>query len=509
MHGAHVAPSTGKAGRSLPFSLAVRANFIAPFTVAGYNDACMAIEDFFHEIREFLKEDQVIIDRGSLSRFSYDATERHSLPQAAVLPENTAQVSQILQCCSRHNVAITPQGGKTGLSGGAVPVGGGIVLSFSRMNRILEIDEANMFAVVEPGVISNDLQKALNERGLFFPPDPSSTVDSTLGGNVAENAGYTRAVKYGVTRDYVRGIEAVLPSGDIITLGGKTLKNVAGYDLISLITGSEGTLAIITKITLRILTKPHVRRTIVAYLDDLISAASLIVAVFKSGIMPCAVELMDTIAINTVADHLSIPLNRDSAAMVLIEMDGHNENGVNEEAREIYSLCKNSPGTFDVHLAADNAEADRFWLSRREVLSSLKALGKDHLEADVAVPRYKLPFLVRFVQGLEHSDALRIATYGHAGDGNLHVTILYRRRNFAELDEAYHLLEKIYRKTIDMGGSLTGEHGVGLTVMDYLPMQLTGETLPLMKRIKDAFDPKGLLNPGKIFKESDGMKKEI
>ncbi len=459
-------------------------------------------DEFFQEIRTFLKDNQIVLNRDNLTHYSYDATERQFMPLAAVLPENTDEVSRIMQCASRHNVPVTPQGGKTGLSGGALPVKGGIVLSLTRMNRILEIDEANMFAVVEPGVISNDLQKALNARGLFFPPDPSSTVDSTLGGNVAENAGYTRAVKYGVTRDYVRGIEAVLPSGDIITLGGKTLKNVAGYDLISLVTGSEGTLAIITRITLRILTKPHIRRTIVAYLDDLVSAADLIVAVFKSGIMPCAVELMDTIAIHTVADHLGIPLNRDSAAMVLIEMDGYSESGVNDEAREIHALCRKSPGIFDVRLAADDAEADRFWLSRKEVLPSLKALGKDHLEADVAVPRYKLPFLVRFIRKLEHSDALRIATYGHAGDGNLHVTILYRRRNFAELDEAYRLLEAIYRETVAMGGTLTGEHGVGLTVMDYLPMQLTGEALPLMKRIKDAFDPKGLLNPGKIFKET-------
>jgi glycolate oxidase len=469
----------------------------------------MAFEDFLRDIGELLKADQIIIDHDNLSHFSYDATERHSLPQAAVLPENTEQVSHILRCCYRHNVAVTPQGGRTGLSGGAVPVTGGIVLAFPRMNRILEVDEENMFAVVEPGVISNDLQKALNERGLFFPPDPSSTVDSTLGGNVAENAGYTRAVKYGVTRDYVRGIEAVLPSGDIISLGGKTLKNVAGFDLISLITGSEGTLAVITKITLRILTKPRVRRTIIAYLDDLVSAADLIVAIFRSGIMPCAVELMDTIAIHTVADNLGIPLDRTAAAMVLIELDGHSVSAVDEEAREIYLLCKGSRGTFDVRLAADDTEADRFWLSRREVLPSLKALGKDHLEADVAVPRYKLPFLVKFVRGLEHSDALRIATYGHAGDGNLHVTILYRRRNFSELDEAYRLLEKIYRETIAMGGSLTGEHGVGLTVMDYLPMQLAGEVLPLMKRVKDAFDPKGILNPGKIFKEPDGEKQEI
>lgn len=467
----------------------------------------MAFENFLRDIAELLNPDQIIIDHDNLSHFSYDATERHSLPQAAVLPENTEQVSHILRCCYRHNVAVTPQGGRTGLSGGAVPVTGGIVLAFPRMNRILEIDEANMFAVVEPGVISNDLQKALTERGLFFPPDPSSTVDSTLGGNVAENAGYTRAVKYGVTRDYVRGIEAVLPSGDVITLGGKTLKNVAGYDLISLITGSEGTLAVITKITLRILTRPRVRRTVVAYLDDLVSAADLIVAVFRSGVMPCAVELMDTIAINNVADYLSVPLNRTAAAMVLIEMDGHDENAVNNEAREMHSLCANSPGTFDVHFAPNDAAADKFWLARREVLPSLKALGKDHLEADVAVPRYQLPFLVRFIRSLQHSDALRIATYGHAGDGNLHVTILYRRRNFAELDEAYRLLEEIYREAIAMGGTLTGEHGVGLTVMDYLPLQLGGDVLPLMKRIKDTFDPKGLLNPGKIFKEPGAQNK--
>ncbi len=466
----------------------------------------MAFEDFLRDIRELLNTDQIIIDHDNLSHFSYDATERHSLPEAAVLPENTEQVSHVLRCCYRHNVAVTPQGGRTGLSGGAVPVTGGIVLAFPRMNRILEIDEANMFAVVEPGVISNNLQKALNERGLFFPPDPSSTVDSTLGGNVAENAGYTRAVKYGVTRDYVRGIEAVLPSGDVITLGGKTLKNVAGYDLISLITGSEGTLAVITKITLRILTRPRVRRTVVAYLDDLVSAADLIVAIFRSGMMPCAVELMDTIAINNVADYLGVPLNRTAAAMVLIEMDGHDESAVNNEAREMHTLCANSPGTFDVHFAPDDAAADKFWLARREVLPSLKALGKDHLEADVAVPRYQLPYLVRFIRSLGHSDALRIATYGHAGDGNLHVTILYRRRNFAELDEAYRLLEEIYRETIDMGGTLTGEHGVGLTVMDYLPLQLGGDALLLMKRIKDAFDPKGLLNPGKIFKEPDAQK---
>jgi len=461
----------------------------------------MRLEKFLNEIKGFLKDSQIVLDRERLSHFSYDATERQYMPQVALFPESTEDVSRLMKCASLHGVPVTPQGGRTGLSGGALPVRGGVALSFARLNRILEIDEANMFAVVQPGVISNDLQIELKGRGLFFPPDPSSTVDSTLGGNVAENAGYTRAVKYGVTRDYVRGLEAVLPSGEVITLGGKTVKNVAGYDLISLLVGSEGTLAIITKITLRLLMRPRVRRTVMAYLNDLPEAADLIVAIFRSGIVPCAIELMDSIAINTVADHLGAALSRDAAALVLIETDGHGEEEVEAEAMEMTNLCRRSPGVTEARLAADDTEAERFWTYRREVLPSLKALGKDHLEADVVVPRYNLPFLVRFTGGLKRSDAIKIATYGHAGDGNLHVTILHRRRNFAELEEAYRLLELIYRETIAMGGSLTGEHGVGLTVMDYLPMQIEGEALPLMRRIKAAFDPMGILNPGKIFKD--------
>ena len=461
----------------------------------------MSIEGFLRDVRLFLKDSQIVLDRENLSHFAYDATERQHMPQVVVLPENTEEVSRIMKCSCDHDVPVTPQGGRTGLSGGALPVKGGAVLSLVRLNRIIEIDELNMFAVVEPGVISNDLQMELNKRGLFFPPDPSSTVDSTLGGNVAENAGYTRAVKYGVTRDYVRGLEAVLPGGEVITAGGKTVKDVAGYDLVSLLVGSEGTLAVITKIIFKLLQRPCVRRTVIVYLNDLVCAADLIVDVFRSGVVPCAIELMDNIAINTVADHLNAPLPGDAAALVLIEIDGHTESDVNSGAREIEGLCSNSPGVTKAVLAADDAEAERFWMIRREVLPSLKALGRDHLEADVAVPRYSLPFLVKFIRGLSHSDAIKIATYGHAGDGNLHVTILHRRRNFAELEEAYRLLEVIYRETVNMGGSLTGEHGVGLTVMDYLPMQIRGEAIPLMKRIKTAFDPKGLLNPGKIFRE--------
>ncbi|MBA4389775.1 MAG: glycolate oxidase subunit GlcD [Syntrophus sp. (in: bacteria)] len=459
----------------------------------------MRLGEFLGELKTFLKEDQIILDREGMAHFSYDATERQFMPQVVVLPNNTEEVSKIMRCAWKYEVPVTPQGGRTGLSGGGLPVKGGTVLSLLRFKRIIEIDEKNMIAVVEPGVISKDLQEALKAHNLFFPPDPSSTVESTIGGNVAENAGYTRAVKYGVTRDYVRGLEAVLPDGEIIHPGGKNAKNVAGYDLVSLLTGSEGTLAVITKIIFKLLPRPAIRRTIIVYLNNLPRAADIVLRVFQAGIVPCAIELLDNVTINAVADYINTPLRRDAEALVLIEVDGHLEKTVNAEAREIIPLCESVHGVVEVKLALDEEEANRFWTIRREALPALKALGKDHFEADVVVPHYELPFLVKFIGELEHGDAIKIATFGHAGDGNLHVTILYRRRNFTELDEAYRLLETVYRRTIEMGGSLTGEHGVGITVKDYLPLQIEETEMALMKRIKTAFDPKGILNPGKIF----------
>jgi glycolate oxidase subunit GlcD len=463
----------------------------------------MNLEGFLGDVKSFLQEHQIILDREGLSHFAYDATEQHFMPGVVVLPETTEQVSHIMKLACHHDVPVTPQGGRTGLSGGALPVKGGIVLSLLRFNRILEIDEKNMIAVVEPGVISANLQEELKKHNLFFPPDPSSTVESSLGGNVAENAGYTRAVKYGVTKDYVLGIEAVLPDGEIIQLGRRTIKNVAGYDLVALLVGSEGTLAIITKIIFKLLPRPRVRRTVSMYFSDLTEAADLVVGVFHAGIIPSAMELMDNTAINAVADYLNTQLQREAQALVLIEVDGYNERAVYEEASEIFKVSETMKSVIARRLIERDDEAERIWRIRRDVLPSLKALGKDHLEADVVVPRYCLPYLVKAIQELEHDRSLKVATYGHAGDGNLHVTILYRRRNFTELNEAYRVLEEVYRKAIEMGGSLTGEHGVGITVKDYLPMQISVSEIALMKRVKEAFDPKGILNPGKIFK-NDG-----
>lgn len=459
------------------------------------------MDQFVSRVREFLKDDQIIREREGMSHFCYDATEMRFMPDLVLLPQTTEEVSRIMRLAYAFEIPVTPQGGRTGLSGGALPVQGGIVLSLIRMNRILEIDTKNMQIVVEPGVIAADLQEALRGCRLFFPPDPSSTVESTLGGNVAENAGYTRAVKYGVTRDYVLGLEAVLPDGEIINVGGRTVKNVTGYDLVALLTGSEGTLAIVTKIICKVLPKPEYRRTCLFYLDDLIAAADLVVRIFSAGILPCAIEFMDSMSINAVADYLPAAefLRRDAEVLVLVEVDGNHQGATDSEAHRIVDVCKSMAGVMESRLAETDEQAEQLWRIRREALPALKARGKDHLEADVVVPRYQLPFLVKAIKESEAGKTVKVSTFGHAGDGNLHVTIQYRKRNFSELQEANELLGEIYRKTVDMGGKLTGEHGVGITAKDYMKIQMTPTEIALMKRIKQAFDPKGLLNPEKIF----------
>ncbi len=466
-----------------------------------------AIGLFIDEVRKFLEEDQVIADRERLVHFCEDATEMRFMPDVALLPSSAGEVAKIMKLAYGAGIPVTPQGGRTGLSGGALAVRHGVVLSFLRMNKILEIDKKNMQVVVEPGVISADLQAALGEHDLFFPPDPSSTVESTVGGNVAENAGYARAVKYGVTRDYVLGLEAVLPDGEIINVGGRTVKNVTGYDLVALLVGSEGTLAVITKIICKVLPKPRFRRTCIFYLDDLAAAADLAAAIFAEGIIPCAIEFMDNYSINCVADYLPTGhvLRRDAAVLALIEVDGNHRGATDEEANHLVALARKAAGVVESRLAADEEEAGRLWRIRRETLPALKAKGKEHLEADVVVPRYKLPLLIGAIRESEKGKAIRVATFGHAGDGNLHVTIQYRRKNFAELEEAHRLLGEIYKKAVGMGGKLTGEHGVGITAKNYMPLQMSKVEIELMKRVKLAFDPKGILNPEKIFPDEETL----
>ena len=319
-----------------------------------------SVDVFINQIRGFLKEEQIITDKDGMSHFCYDATEMRFMPDIVLLPCSSEEVSKIMKLASRLDLPVTPQGGRTGLSGGALPVHGGLVLSLLRMNKILEIDQKNMQIVVEPGVIAEDLQIELKKYNLFFPPDPSSTVESTLGGNVAENAGYTRAVKYGVTRDYVLGLEAVLPDGEIINIGGRTVKNVTGYDLVALLIGSEGTLAIVTKIICKVLPRPAIRKTCIMYLDDLGAAADLVVTIFGAGILPCAIEFMDSMSINCVADYLPTAeslIRRDAEALVLVEVDGNHEIATDYEARRIMDLSKGFSGVIEAKYAENDEQA--------------------------------------------------------------------------------------------------------------------------------------------------------
>ena len=453
-------------------------------------------ENILLEIEKIVGKENFFIDKETLAHFDYDATERHYTPDAVVTPLNVEQISKIMKICYENEIPVTPQGGKTGLSGGCLPVKGGIVLSFKNMKKIIEIDEKNYTATVEPGVVAADFQKAIKDRGLFFPPDPSSTVESTLGGNVAENAGYTRAVKYGVTKDYILGVEAVLPDGRIVNFGGKNIKDVAGYDIVRLLVGSEGTLAIITKIIVKLLPQPEAKRTLMGYFDDMTLAADLVVNIFKQGIVPTAIEFMDRITMKAVEEYLNVTLP-DAEAMVLVEVDG-NRLSVNSEAEKILKIYEEA-GAKDFRLAKDEDEANKFWIIRRESLPALKAKGGDQLEADIVVPRYFLPSYVKNIQNLAKEYKCEVATYGHAGDGNLHVTIIYHKSSFEDLVNANELLERFYKEAIKLGGSLTGEHGVGITAAPYLTLQLGENEIDVLKAVKKAFDPKNILNPGKIF----------
>ncbi len=455
-------------------------------------------EEIINKFKEIAGNNNVHTDKETLKHFNYDATERQYMPDVVITPENPDQISKIMKICYENEIFVTPQGGKTGLSGGCLPVKGGVIISLKKMNKILEIDEKNYTATVEPGVVAADFQKAIRDRGLFFPPDPSSTVESTIGGNVAENAGYTRAVKYGVTKDYILGLEAVLPDGSIVKFGGKNIKDVVGYDVIRLLVGSEGTLAIITKIIVKLLPLPEARKTLIGYFDDMTKAADLVVNIFQNGIIPTAIEFMDRITMKAVENYLNVELP-EAEAMILVEVDG-NRFAVEDEAKKILKIYEKT-GAKDFRLAKDEDEANRFWIIRREALPSLKAKGGDQLEADIVVPRYYLPSYVKNIHKLAEDYNLEVATYGHAGDGNLHVTIIYHKSSFDELVNANELLERFYKEAIKLGGSLTGEHGVGITAAPYLKLQLGKNEIALLKKIKAAFDPKGILNPGKIFYE--------
>jgi glycolate oxidase len=422
------------------------------------------------------------------------------VPEVVVRASSAAQVSEVLKLAQRERIPVTPRGAGYGLSGGAVAMCGGIVLSLEKMNRILEIDRGNLMITVEPGVLTGDIHRAVEAEGLFYPPDPASLESCSIGGNVAENAGGPRAVKYGVTKDYVCGLEAVLPSGAIVRTGGKLVKNVTGYNLAQLLIGSEGTLAIVTEITLRLLPLPKVQIDLLVPFAEFQAAADTVSDIISHRILPTAIEFMERDSLRSVERFLGreAPF-RDAAAHLLVQLDGNTREAVDADCEIVSDICTKH-GAQDALVAQDKPTRDRLWEFRRKIIDALKRESPvNHME-DVVVPRAAIGTLLGGMRRIAEAHGVRIVSFGHAGDGNVHVNVLKDEMPIEQWRQAVPVVqEQIYRLSLSLGGTITGEHGIGATRVRFLPMALDAAQIDLQRRIRDAFDPNHILNPGKIF----------
>ncbi len=452
----------------------------------------------------------VLQDASSREIYGPDGTKKGAPADLVVLPATAYEVSQLAKLCNDERVPIVARGAGTGYTGGAVPTHGGVVLSLERMNRILEIDQINLLARVQPNVITGDLQDAVEKVGLFYPPDPASLRQSALGGNVAECAGGPRAFKYGTTKRYVLALEAVLASGKIIHTGSKAVKNVVGYDLTQLLVGSEGTLAIITEITLRLIPKPPAHATLLAEFADVTDAVGAVTLLIRRRVVPAAVELVDAASLKALAEHAGRPMaTPGTGAVLIVEVDGSPES-VDSEILLVEEACR-AAKAIALKRAATEAEREDIWHLRRELSPALKKISTIKLNNDVVVPRGRIPELFALVKEIEQESGLPIASFGHAGDGNIHVNIMIPedstltgkreegRGQKDAMERGERAIRRLFEGVVALEGSISGEHGIGFTKSPYLGLELSAEEIALMKRIKAAFDPNGILNPGKIF----------
>nr|MCU0600400.1 FAD-binding protein [Desulfobacterales bacterium] len=417
-------------------------------------------------------------------------------PDVVVFPGTAQEISDILKLANQFQFSVTPRGSGSGMTGGSVPVNGGVVLVMTRMNRILKIDRDNLIGVVEPGVITGVFQKAVEKEGMFYPPDPSSSDFSSLGGNVAECAGGPKAVKYGVTRDYVLGLQVVLATGEIIRTGVQTAKGVVGYDLTRLIVGSEGTLGVVTEITLRLLPRPESVRTLTAVYDQMAAAAQTVSEIIRRGIIPRVIEFMDNASIRCAEEYADSGLPVEADALLIIEMDGTVEE-TEKTARRVASLCRDM-GAARVETADTQEAIDALWKARKSVSPALFKYGPHKINEDIVVPRSRIPAMVEKIKALSRDTGLTMVSFGHAGDGNIHFNIMLDKKNPSQLQKATRAVEELFDFTLELGGTISGEHGVGISKAPYLEKEISSDSLALMKRIKKAFDPSGILNPGKM-----------
>ncbi len=440
-----------------------------------------------------------VLDRpADLDRYGADALGQGRRPDIVVIPADTREVSVVMRLCHEHRVPLVVRGAGTGYTGGAVPTAGGVVLSVERLNRIIEIDELNLVAAVEPAVITGDLQRAVERVGLFYPPDPASLDLSSIGGNVAECAGGPRAFKYGTTKRYVLALEAVLPTGEVIRTGSKAVKNVVGYDLTQLLVGSEGTLAIVTRVWLRLIPLPPARATVLAAFTGIAGAVDAVSALIRRRVVPAAIELVDGDSLRAVEAHLKRAVApAGSGAVVIIEADG-TPAAVDEEIARVVEACREAGALAVTRAATEDARAD-LWSIRRALSPALKATGLLKINHDVVVPRGRVPELFEEVARLKARYGLAIACFGHAGDGNIHVNIMLPPGDTARRAVAAEAEQALFERVVALEGSISGEHGIGFAKARFLRLELSEDQIALMQRVKAAFDPHGVLNPGKIF----------
>jgi len=454
-------------------------------------------DDQLAVLRGIVGPGHVLTESADLSCYACDAGCRAVIPAAVVLPATTEEVVLVMALAGRDTLPVTPRGAGSGMAGGALAAHGGIILSLARMRRIIEIDTVNLLAVVEPGVVTAELQDALRSHRLMYAPDPASARFSTLGGNAATCAGGPSAIKYGVTKDWVIGLEAVLPGGEVLRTGQRTEKGVTGYDLTRLIVGSEGTLAVITRLILRLLPLPPERTTLLLLCEDIHGATALVARILASGFKPCTLEFMDQTALDLVRPHLAEPLPDETRALLLVEFDGEGD-APQRAVDRLEALCAEEQG-IRLRRARDRREAEQLWSARRRISPATFLLRPNKISEDVVVPRSRIPELVDWCRELGACAGLTVLCFGHAGDGNIHVNIMYDQQLETELRSAARARELLLARVIELGGVLSGEHGIGLGKKAFVPLELDPVSLRIMRAIKAVFDPANIMNPGKIF----------
>ena len=450
------------------------------------------------QLRNIVGAENVLTSKEDLIAYSFDGTAAmQSMPGCIVFALTTEHIAQILKLANATKTPVVTRGSGTGLSGGSLPCPDCIVLCTVKMNRILELDRANLTMLVEPGVTTLAVFDAAMAAGLFYPPDPGSMKISTIGGNVAENSGGLRGLKYGITRNYVMGLEVVLPDGEILWTGNKCVKDVAGYSLRDLFVGSEGTLGVVTKVLLRLIPKPAAKKTMVATFAQMDAAAQCVSDIIAAQIIPCTLEFLDRTTIRCVEDFAKVGLPLDCEALLLMEADGHPA-AVAEEAAKMEEFARKN-GALEVRVAKDDVEATKLATARRSAFSALARLAPTTILEDVTVPRSELAKMIRFVAAVAKKHNLRVGTFGHMGDGNLHPTFLTDERNKEEMHRVEEAFKEIFDEAIRLGGTITGEHGVGMAKKSFLPKFAGDAQMRVMRELRRALDPKGILNPGKMF----------